>query len=401
VTTRRGGRPSQVRPRPPSSGRPAPVKARSKTPSTGRLASHRRVDRTRRLALPFRVIFAIAIVALGAGVLFVASGGVGRVAAALGSGLAGIVTDLTSTPAPSATPSVLADSPLLREPAEPYTNQPTVDLTGTVPAELAGTTDSRIRIYVAIGDGAPGIINEIPVGQSATFIVPNLTLAEGTNTFTATIIGPAGESEPSPAIAYVLDTAKPGIVVSSPREGDVINAATVPFVGKTQPRSQMRMSNAAANATISGQADANGAFSIVVPIAEGNNNIAITSVDPAGNESTIAINVVRGSGALAASLSQSIYQIKRSDLPEKLDLTVMVVDPDGRPLEGARVTFSVAIPSVPAVTSPTRMTAADGTAGWSITVPTGATAGQISAVAIVSTEAFGETTDRAIITIAK
>ena len=332
--------------------------------------------------------------------LFVASGGVGRVAAALGSGLAGIVTDLTSTPAPSATPSVLADSPLLREPAEPYTSQPTVDLTGSVPAELAGTTDSRIRIYVAIGDGAPGIISEIPVGQAATFIVPNLTLAEGTNTFTATIVGPVGESEPSPAIAYVLDTAKPGIVVSAPKEGDVINAATVPIVGKTQPRSQMRISNAAANATISGQGDANGAFSIVVPLAEGNNNIAITSIDPAGNESTIAINVVRGTGALGAALSPSIYTIKRSDLPEKLDLTVMVFDPDGRPLEGARVTFSVAIPSVTAVTSPTRTTAADGTAGWSMTVPTGATAGQISAVAIVTTDAFGETTDRTVITIA-
>ena len=163
--TTRQGRPSQVRPRPPSSGRPAPSKVRARPPAPGRLAAHRRVENTRRLAMPFRLLFVAAIVSLGAGVLFAASGGVGRVADALGATLTGFVDDLTATPVPSELPPELADAPVLQQPEEPYTNEAKVDLVGTIPEDAAGTNGNRIRIYVAIGDQDPGIVTELPVGQ--------------------------------------------------------------------------------------------------------------------------------------------------------------------------------------------------------------------------------------------
>ena len=46
-----------------------------------------------------------------------------------------------------------------------------------------------------------------------------------------------------------------------------------------------------------------------------------------------------------------------------MTLSVAVTDPDGRPLEGARVTFTLAAPGVPAVTSKRIQTAGDGSAG--------------------------------------
>jgi hypothetical protein len=351
--------------------------------------------------LPFRVLFGVAVIALGAGVLFVANGGIGRVAAAVSSSFSGFVDDLTATPTPSLPPVVIADAPLLDEPSEPYTNQPSVDLVGQVPAELAGDTASRVRLYVAIGDQIPGVVTEIAIGNSNRFLVPGVTLADGANEFTATIIGPAGESEPSPPITYVYDKKKPAIKLKSPKEGQVVNARTVEVRGTTQGRSDLTFTNVSANKTVSGQADESGAFKLLVPIKAGVNVLELTVTDPAGNVNVKEISVRKGSGKLKADIGASTYTIRRSKLPEPIRLSVVVTNPDGKPLAGARVTFSLAVPGIPAIASKAMLTNADGEISWSTTIPKGSTTGQISAVAIVKTADFGDTTDRTVINLVK
>jgi Bacterial Ig domain len=397
--TTRHGRPSQVRPRPPSTGRPAPSKVRARHPAPGRLAAHRRVDNTRRLALPFRLLFVAAVVGLGAGVLFAATGGVGRVADALGSTLTGFVQDLTATPLPSDLPPELAGAPVIEQPDEPYTNQATIDLVGTIPDDAAGVGANRIRIYVAIGEQDPGIVTEIPVGRTARFVVPGVNLVEGSNAFSATIVSSAGESEASPVVTYIFDATNPRIVVDSPANGAVVNARSASIEGETQPRSEVRIWNATSNLTVSGAADENGRFAIALPIVVGQNDIGVTVIDPAGNVGHLVMAVLKGNGKLTATLAASAYSIKISKLPERIQLTVTVTDPDGRPLEGARVTFALAVPGVPAVTSKTMVTAGDGTSSWTTTIPKGATTGQISATVVVQTSRFGETTARTVITL--
>jgi hypothetical protein len=353
------------------------------------------------MPIPFQVLLAVAVVALGGAVLFAATGGLGRVAAALGSTFTGFVEDLTATPVPTATPTALGDAPLLQEPTEPYTNQPSVDLVGTIPEGLVGSQTSRIRIYVAIGEQDPAPLMEIPIGRTQRFIVPGVVLVEGPNAFSATIVNDGGESDPSPTVTYVLDATNPRIVLSTPANGAVVNAKSVKIEGDTQPRSDIRARNATSNAIVTGQADENGKFSVILPLVAGTNDIGVTTVDPAGNENHAVIAVRRGSGALTAAIGASAYQVKRSSLPSKVQLSVSVSDPDGRPLEGARITFSLAVPGVPAVTSKTIQTGGDGVARWTTTIPKGATTGQISATVIVKTSAFGETTDRTVITIVK
>jgi hypothetical protein len=133
----------------------------------------------------------------------------------------------------------------------------------------------------------------------------------------------------------------------------------------------------------------------------GQNDIGVTVIDPAGNVGHLVMHLLKGSGKLEAALSASAYTIKVSRLPERVTLSVAVTDPDGRPLEGARVTFTLAAPGVPAVTSKRISTAGDGSASWSTTIPKGATKGQVSCTVIVQTTRFGETTDRTVINIAK
>lgn len=343
----------------------------------------------------------VGVLALGGGVLFAATGGIGRIAEALGATMAGFVTDLTSTPPPSTAPAVLSDAPLLEPPAEPYTREPTVDLVGQVPAELAGASDHRIRIYVAIGDQQPGPITEIPIGQTARFLVPGVILVEGTNAFTATIVGPAGESEPSAAATYVLDATKPNIKLRTPKNGALVNARSVEINGQTQPRSALSFTNVSTGETVIGEADDSGNFKLFVPIGPGINEIDLSSTDPAGNVQVARISVKKGAGVLAAALTSSFYRIRTSKLPEKVRLEVRVTDPDGQPLAGARVTFSLAVPGIPVIASRTIETGTNGGAAWSATIPKGSSTGVASAVVIVKAGDLGETTDRTSITIAK
>ena len=402
MTTRRGGRPSQVRPRPPSTGRPAPATVRPRAPAPGRLAAHRKIERGPGIALPFRLLMGIAVIALSAGVLLVANGGLGKVAAVVGTTLDGLVTNLTRTPVPSAPEAVVADAPTLEAPDEPYTNQPTVDLNVTLPTAVVGQAGTRVRIYLAIGKGNPGVAREIAVGSSPRLLVPGLALSAGTNTFTATILGPTDlESEASAAVTYILDTTKPKITITAPSANAVVNATTAQVVGKTQARSMLSIHNQTTNATVAGAADANGAFSIAVPIGPGSNQIQVTATDPAGNVNAASLTVRRGTGKLTANLSASFYQVRLAKLPKQVQLFVTVTDPNGRALQGAQVTFTLTIPRVPAITSSIMTTSTTGKASFTTTIPKGADAGQCSVTVIVQAGSLGGTTDQTVIVIQK
>lgn len=364
------------------------------------MAAHRKVERGPGLALPFRLLLAAAVLALGVGVLLLANGGLARIATAVGSTVEGFMTDLTSTPVPSAPELIAANAPNLEAPDEPYTREKSIDLVGTIPANIVNQADWRIRIYVAIGKGEPGVLIEVPVGSSVRFLVPGLTLSPGQNRFTASIVSPLDvESDFSAAVTYVLDTSKPKITLTSPKKNATVNGKTVQVKGKTQARSTISIRNLTTNAVVAGEADANGAFAIPISIGTGTNKIQVTATDPAGNAQVATVSVQRGTGKLTAGLSASIYQIRKSQLPEQVQLRVTVTDPDGRALQGARVVFTLAIPSLPAVTSSTLTTSSTGRATFTTTIPKGASAGQVSVTVIVETDDFGQTTDRTVITI--
>jgi hypothetical protein len=342
-------------------------------------------------------VLAVLVVGLGAGILYIAVGGLGTVASGIAGALGGFVDDVTATPPPVASEIPVSTTPNLAQPAEPYTNQETIDLVVTVPASVAGDVDHRIRIYLALKDQAPTPIDEVPVGALQQTIVP-VTLTKGTNDFTVTIVGPGGESEASPVVRYVLDTTIPKVTITSPKSGAVINRASVDIQGRTQGRSTLIARNSENGKSVSGTAAADGTFTLAVPIAFGSNPITITATDPAGNLGEGKVTARRGTGKLTASLSSSVYRIKRSRLPEPIRLTAVVSDPDGRRLAGAGYTFTLSIPGIPTITGE-GTTGSDGKASLETTLPKGAAAGQGIATILVTTGEFGRTQDRVVITI--
>ncbi|HEU4671612.1 MAG TPA: Ig-like domain-containing protein [Candidatus Limnocylindrales bacterium] len=398
MTIRRGSRPAQVRPRPASTGRP-PAASRPRR-RTGRLSPRAPITRRTGLPLPLQLGLAIGVALLGIVVLTGASGFAARALGGVGGTISDAVAKLTATAEPSASPLAAPDAPTLASPAEPYTRSKTVDITGTLPAAFAGQPDVKIRLYLSLSNQPPAPIDEHAVGATVAFTFPAVKLDEGTNTFTATIVRGDTESDPSPAVQFVRDTKAPGLSISSPKDGATVNRKTVTIKGRTQARSEVFVRNADASVTTTTSADGDGSFSATIALDPGTNGITVTSTDPAGNDRSVVLTVRRGSGRLTASISASRYRFARKSLPEPLTVRVTVLDPDGKPLEGADVTFTISIPGVPAVTAGGR-TDATGHASFTTTIPRGASFGTGPASVLVHTAEFGDTTDRTIITIGK
>ena len=347
-----------------------------------------------------RVLMVVGIVALGGVVVFAGIGVLGRAAAYISTSLSQTISQVTTSPSPSPVADIAPNAPALSVPSESYTNQATVDLSGTVPPSFAGQDNVVIRIYRQLQDAGPEKVAELPVGETPAFIVPGLELAKGRNDFTATLIGPGGESEVSKAITYILDTTKPKITVTRPTKDAVVNGKTVTIIGKTQARSSLVAKNLANNASVTGKAGDDGAFKLVLAVANGPNNIRITATDPAQNQAAVVLSVNRGAGKLRAEITASRYQFVRKRLPDDVTLTVVVTDPDGHPLDGATVTFTLTPPGVAPITR-TLTTDGEGRARWRTSIPKGASVGRGIAAALVHTKDFGNTTTQTFITINK
>jgi hypothetical protein len=369
-------------------------------PDAYRLKQARGLEKRRRgLPLPARVLLLVAVVALGGAVYATATGGIGSLVRALGASLSGFVGEITATPAPSSTPIIIAGAPVISSPTEPYTNQPLADLEVTVPDEYVGDPGVHVRIYLTLEGVTPTTIAEAPVGSTIRLIVP-VDLTPGRNDFSATIVEAGVESEASPVVTFILDTEVPQFVLSAPKDGQTINRPNVVIQGTTQARTTLLARNEANGTSISGQAGTDGTFVMDLPLEPGPNGIRITGTDPAGNDGELIFSVVRGSGRLTATLTASAYRISVASLPVSMQLSVLVTDPDGLPLEGATVTFSLTVPGIPPVAKDA-ITGGDGRATFTTTLPTGVTEGSGLATVLVATTDFGTTSAQKTITIVK
>lgn len=397
----RGGRPSQVRPRPPSNGRPAPVRARPVPPSPTRLARHRRIERRRDLPLVAKAALALAVVALGFSIVWVGSSGVAPVIGAIAGGLGGVVGrigDAVASQSPTPPPTV-SDAPSIVAPENPYTSDELLDVTVNVPLPVVGQEGYSVRLWVTLKDVPPEAVAEVPVGPTATLLVAGVTLAPGRNDIQASIVGPGGESERSAVATWVLDAVPPRVTITSPENNAKISKTSVRIKGKTQARSTVLVLNDANGATASVEADKDGLFEVVVAVAVGTNAVTVTVTDPAGNANSKTITLRKGSGKLGVRLTGSIYQFRVSRLPRDATFSVAVTGPDGRPVTGATALFTVTVPGLEAIVSGEVSTGKSGTATFTTRIPAGATKGSGLASVLVRTEDYGTGTDRQVLTV--
>ncbi len=374
-----------------------PSRVKARPPQSPRLGGRRGASQPAGLPLAAKGVLGVAVVAFGLVILFNAPGVVGAFAGSLGNAFGGIVGKLSQTEAPSPTDLILPPSPSLTVPIQPYTNQPKLDLTGTIPNSIAGQAGYTIRIYRKVGSAAAGVVAEVPVGSSPTFTVPQVALAAGSDAFTATLVSAAGESPPSIAVTYILDQGKPKITISAPAKNAIINGTAATITGQTQAGSAISARNEANGLTAVATADNSGAFSVVIALAAGVNGISITATDPAGNAGAVVISVQRGTGKLSVKLTASAYHMNPAKA-NTISMTVLVLDPNGAPLSGANVTLTLTVPGDGiSPFSQQKVTGTAGSATFKTTIPV-TVAGKGEIAVIVDTTDYGQATTQVPLT---
>jgi hypothetical protein len=398
MTSRRGA--SHVRPRPPSSGRPQVQPVRAAAPDRRRVRQHKGLAARRsRAPLVLRTLLALSIAVLAGGAFLAASGGIGPVLARLGGGFTSAFNRLTETPVPSQTDLPPTDSPRIAAPGQPYTNQAAIELRVSVPVEVLGDPTAKVRLYLALEGLTATPVVDVPVGTTSTMVVP-FDLTPGRNDISASLFRAGTESDHSPIVTYFLDQEPPKLTITAPKNNAVIDASEATIKGTTQAGTSLVALNSGNGTSISAAAAQDGTFAFGLPLAPGTNEILITGTDPAGNQATKALKLFQGSREMTVRLSASTYRISVSKHTASLQLVVVVTDPSGAPLPGATAFFTLQLPGLAPISNEL-VTGADGRAVFTTPLVGTLTVGAGTGTVLVSTETYGESTDRVALTFVK
>jgi hypothetical protein len=395
MTTRRG-RATHVRPRPPSSGRsPRPV--RTEKPDPYRVRQHRGIDaRRNRLPLATRVLLALSILCLGGAVYLTATGGIGPVVSALGASVSSAFSRLSATPVPSASVAVATSSPIISQPASPYSREKTVNLQITIPQDVAGLPNAKVRLYLALKGLTAAPIEDVPITSAITLVVA-VDLTKGRNDLSATIIRDGVESTASPVVTINLDQVPPKVVIKTPKAGTSLTDPNVTIVGTTEAGTAMIARNSANGSSASTTAGSDGAFQVILPLAPGPNAIHFDATDLAGNPGAADVSYLVGTGQMGANLSSSVYRVSVAKHPSSLQLVVFVTDPTGAPLAGANAFFTLQIPGLAPISGQV-VTATNGKAIFTTPLVGKMGVGNGAATVLVTQALFGQATDRVALT---
>jgi Glucodextranase, domain B len=392
-------RPSHVRPRPASTGRPKLQPIKAAAPDRRRVRRHPGLSARRdRAPLVIRTGLVLAVVALGSVVFLVASGGFGAGLTALAGGFSNAFNRLVATPVPTET-DLPTDSPRIASPDQPYTNQAVVNLDVSVPVAALGDPSAKVRIYLALEGLQASPVLDVPVGTTSRLVVP-FTLTEGRNDISATLFRGQGESEHSPIVTFYLDVTPPKITITSPKDGASIDTPDATIKGRTQEGSTVIARNPANNASITTLAARDGTFEIDLPLVPGDNSIAISATDPAGNTADKTLDLKQGSTEMRVRLSASLYTISVRHHPSSFQLTVLVTDPARDPLPGAKAFFTLQIPGLAPISNEL-YTGLDGRAIFTTPLVGTLQKGGGLATVLVTDDVYGESSARVTLTFVK
>jgi hypothetical protein len=339
-----------------------------------------------RVSPPVAMVLIFACVVLGLLTLTVgatlAANAIGGLSSALSNSFNHVASQAPATPPPS---GVQLDTPVLDAPPNSgYTRQGSILLQGTLPAASVDQKGYTVHVYLQGKNGTQREVATIAVGGTTRFTSPALTLAEGSNVFSATLASPNGEGQASPPVTYILDTAPPKISVKSPASGAKVSTAKATISGTCDAGATISVRNeqAPGGAYSSLVVGSDGSFAFAVPVVAGPNTIDLSATDQAGNSSSTSLIVKRDYGQLAAYLSATPGRFASSS-QTTLKLILRATSFNGGALANATVIFTVMIHGLGPMVSPPLTTDATGTVAWQVPV-SGATAGPGQASVLVT-----------------
>jgi len=129
-------------------------------------------------------------------------------------------------------------------------------------------------------------IARVQADEQGRFILPMAFPAEGTYSLELKAVGPGGLVQVAPPVPFTYDATPPSLEILEPMTTEVIGAS-VTLRGRTEPGAIVQIGS------YQTEADAQGLFSIEIPLNPGTNEITITATDAAGNTLTSKFYLVR------------------------------------------------------------------------------------------------------------
>ncbi|MDQ3938768.1 MAG: hypothetical protein M3253_08840, partial [Chloroflexota bacterium] len=270
-------------------------------------------------------------------------------------------TSRRSTPSPAAEPSPSAVGPptipTLVALEKSIITTETTDVEVTLPDGLQPAGRYRLRIYV---NGELARQRRLP--RQSPAVVRDIPLEQGENEITAALKGPDGEGMHSAPLHVVRDDVVPILRVSSPASGAVVYTERVTLLGETEPGAAVTIANTVIGERQDVTPDEDGRFELAMGLAEGSNQLTLTSTDGAGNANSLTLHLRRVDGSASVNLSVRPTTLRLDDLPAVLNISARVRGLRGEPVDGAEVTFSISPPGQQ--TSTFQTTTRHGLASW-------------------------------------
>ncbi len=238
----------------------------------------------------------------------------GAVIAALEVEIRGTVDDRAATvsvngvPAPvlangtwaATVPLADGDNPITATAADALGNEATAQITVTrdsgppavaitAPADGLRTRADAVEVQGTVDDpDATVTVNGVAAALDGLAFTATVPLAEGDNAIIATATDAVGNAAEA-RITVTRDLTPPAVAITAPADGAVVGSDVIRVEGTVDdPDATVEVNGIPAPV-------ADGAFAVDVPLAEGNNGVAATATDVAGNVSVAAITVMRDS----------------------------------------------------------------------------------------------------------
>src|SRR5574341_1110165 len=189
--------------------------------------------------------------------------------------------------------SIAPDAPVLSVPAAAV-KVPTTTVSGTV------EPGSTVNLYLMNSQGSQALAGNGMADSQGAFSFPDIALAEGENSFTATATDAAGNTSPvSAPVSVIFDTKPPVITVTSPGNNFYTNQNTMSVIGSVDEAATIEINGTAV--TLDGLT-----FQHTVTITSGLNSIQITATDTAGNSSTATVLITLDTTPPAVSITSPL-----------------------------------------------------------------------------------------------
>jgi hypothetical protein len=248
-------------------------------------------------------------------------------------------------------------APQILTPAVTLTRDATIDLRLIRPSGLDSGAAYKVRVSV---NGVTAL--EQPLPEQEQFVMAGLALSEGDNDIRAALVDAAGLGATSAPLVITRDTTAPVIRVTMPVPGSTVYTDTDTLRGKTEAGATIAVTDIASGGAIASTIDSEGRFSADLTLALGDNQLLLTSQDPAGNQSSTHLSIIRVDSLAALTLTVSDNSLKAADLPQRVVANAFIQDERGQPVDGAQVIFSLSPPNETTLTY--RTVSVAGQASW-------------------------------------